>query len=97
MDITNRRLLYFKGTLLLFGGIFATSLLFLEGISWKGALLHLLAIWCFSRAYYFAFYVIQHYVDPQYRFAGLTHFLRYLLSRRNQSSSFTQEHDKLKP
>jgi len=27
--------------------------------------------------YYFAFYVIQHYVDPAYRFSGLWSFVCY--------------------
>jgi hypothetical protein len=33
-------------------------------------------------AYYFAFYVIEHYVDPGYRFAGLWSFVRYVLRKR---------------
>jgi hypothetical protein len=41
-----------------------------------------ITIWCFCRSYYFAFYVIEHYVDPGYRFSGLGSFLRYFLSRR---------------
>jgi len=44
------------------------------------ALLLLVAVWSFCRAYYFAFYVIEHYVDPSYKFAGLTSFAMYLLS-----------------
>ncbi len=32
-------------------------------------------------AYYFAFYVIEHYVDPGYRFAGLWSFVRYVLRK----------------
>jgi hypothetical protein len=40
-----------------------------------------IAVWCFCRSYYFAFYVIEHYVDPSYRFSGLWSFVRYLLSR----------------
>jgi hypothetical protein len=42
-----------------------------------------IAIWSFCRAYYFAFYVIQHYTDPQFRFAGLLSFAQYLLTRRD--------------
>jgi hypothetical protein len=34
------------------------------------------------RAYYFAFYVIQHYVDDGYKFSGLISFCRYLLARK---------------
>jgi len=45
-------------------------------------LLLAVAVWCFARSYYFAFYVIERYVDPGYRFAGLGSFVRYLLRRR---------------
>ena len=38
--------------------------------------------WASSRAYYFAFYVIGHYVDPSFRFTGLIDFARWALRRR---------------
>ena len=38
--------------------------------------------WASSRAYYFAFYVIGHYVDPSFRFSGLLDFARWALRRR---------------
>ena len=81
-DITNPRLLYIKGLLLLLTGALAATLIVLEHPTLKIALLLALAIWCFARAYYFAFYVIQHYVDPGYRFAGLADFARYVLRKR---------------
>jgi hypothetical protein len=37
-----------------------------------------LAVWCFARFYYFAFYVIEHYVDESYKFSGLWSFVVYL-------------------
>lgn len=81
-DITNKRLLYCKGALFLAGGVLASALLLMECPSVKVALLLATAVWCFARAYYFAFYVIEHYVDPGYRFAGLWSFVRYALGRR---------------
>ena len=81
-DITNPRLLYVKGLLFLLAGAIAAVLLILENATLKVALLLLVAIWCFSRAYYFAFYVVQHYVDPGYRFAGLVDFARYAMRKR---------------
>lgn len=42
----------------------------------------MIAIWAFSPAYSFAFYVIEHYVDSEFKFAGLGSFLRYLWRRR---------------
>ena len=81
-DITNPRLLYAKGVLFLLTGGLAATLLVLERPTLKVAFLLVLAIWCFARAYYFAFYVIQHYVDPGYRFAGLVDFARYAMRKR---------------
>ncbi len=81
-DITNKRLLYFKGVLFVVTGLLASALLLMECPSIKVALLLAVAVWCFARAYYFAFYVIEHYVDPTYRFAGLSSFARYVLKRR---------------
>ena len=83
-DIENPRLLYAKGVLFLFGGILAVGLILAEHPSLKVALLLAIAIWCFARSYYFAFYVIEHYVDPGYKFAGLGSFLRYLLRKRKR-------------
>jgi hypothetical protein len=81
-DITNPRLIYAKGFLFLAGGLLASALLLVEHPTLKVAALLAIAVWCFARFYYFAFYVIQHYVDPGYRFAGLWSFARYLLRRR---------------
>lgn len=81
-DITNPRWLYFKGGLFVVTGLLASGLLLLESPSLKVAALLAVAIWCFSRAYYFAFYVVEHYADPGYRFAGLWSFARYAWTRR---------------
>ena len=81
--ITNPRLLYAKGAMFLVGGVLASLALFLEHPTLKVGLLLAIAVWCFARAYYFAFYVVQHYVDDAYRFAGLISFARYLVSRRH--------------
>lgn len=76
-DLKSRSLIYLKAHLFLLGGLMASGLILLEHPELKMALLLAIAIWCFARAYYFAFYVIQHYVDPSYRFAGLWDFAKY--------------------
>ena len=78
-DITNRKLLYFKGLLMLLTGVAAAAILLLENPNWRFAVLLVVAIWGFCRAYYFAFYVIEHYVDGKFKFAGLWSFVRYLV------------------
>ena len=80
-DLKSPALIYAKGLLFLLCGFLAAALLLIERPTLKVAVLLSLAVWCFARFYYFAFYVIEHYVDPSYRFAGLTSFARYLINR----------------
>src|SRR5438105_15517593 len=83
-DLTNPKLIYIKGFLFLLGGVLASVLLLLELPTLKVAFLLTVAVWCFARFYYFAFYVIEHYVDADYRFAGLGSFVRYLCRSRQR-------------
>jgi uncharacterized RDD family membrane protein YckC len=85
-DIRSPRLLYAKGALFLLLGVFASTVLLLIAPDLRVAALLAVAVWAFARAYYFAFYVIHHYVDPGYRFAGLLDFARYVLRRRGAES-----------
>ncbi|WP_289451933.1 hypothetical protein, partial [Klebsiella pneumoniae] len=71
-DITNPRRLYLKAALFVVLGLLAGGLILYQHPEWQLALLLAIAIWAFCRAYYFAFYVIEHYIDPGYRFAGLS-------------------------
>jgi hypothetical protein len=81
-DLTNPALIKLKGILFLLLGALTAVLVVLERPTWKLGLLLALAIWSYCRFYYFAFYVIQHYVDPDYRFSGLFSFAGYMLGRR---------------
>ncbi len=81
-DIKSPALLYAKGALFVTLGLFASIAILLQHPSLQLAALLVIAIWSFCRAYYFAFYVIEHYIDPQFRFAGLISVAQYLLSRR---------------
>jgi hypothetical protein len=65
--------------------IMAAALLLIEQPTWRTALLLALAVWGFCRFYYFAFYVIEHYVDPSYRFSGLWSFVCYLIRKRKKN------------
>jgi uncharacterized membrane protein len=81
-DLSNPTLIKLKGILFLLIGVLSALLLVLETQSLKVAILLAIAIWCFCRFYYFAFYVIQQYVDPGYRFSGLWSFFVYLYSKK---------------
>lgn len=81
-DITNPKLLWAKGVLFLVLALAASLLLVIEAASVKVAVLLAVSVWAFCRSYYFAFYVIGRYVDPAYRFSGLTSFLVYAIRGR---------------
>lgn len=81
-DIESARLIYFKGFLFLVLGLLASAGLLLEHPTPRTAILLAITVWSFCRLYYFALYVIEKYVDPTYRFAGLGSFVLYLLRKR---------------
>ncbi len=83
-DLQSSRLIWLKGWLFLFLGITSATLIWMEAASLRVALLLVLAVWSFCRAYYFAFYVLERYVDPGYKFSGLGSLLVYLLRRRGR-------------
>jgi hypothetical protein len=86
MDLTSPRLMYLKATLLLLTSALSCVLVLLDRPELRTAALLAIAIWSGCRAYYFAFYVVQHYVDPAHRYSGLLAFGRYVLTRRRVSS-----------
>ena len=90
-DLTDSRLIKLKGFLFLVLGVASALTLLLDHPTLKVGLLLALTIWCFCRAYYFAFYVIERYVDSTYRFSGLGSCVRYLLSRRRDVASNTSD------
>jgi hypothetical protein len=71
----------FKGLLFLLLGLLSGTLLIVGNPTLETGLLLVITVWAFCRFYYFAFYVLQHYVDPGYRFAGLWPLARYLIGR----------------
>jgi hypothetical protein len=81
-DLKNPKLIWLKGILFLVLGVTAAALLLAESFHRHTALWLAIVVWAFCRAYYFAFYVIEHYVDPDYRFAGLIAFARYVIRHR---------------
>ncbi|MHB1559991.1 MAG: hypothetical protein ACYC61_21275 [Isosphaeraceae bacterium] len=83
-DIRSPRWLYIKGALFVCLGILASAMLLIEAPSVRVAVLLAVAVWAFARAYYFAFYVVEHYIDDGYRFAGLLSFLRHVTRRHRR-------------
>ncbi len=82
-DLKSARAIWLKGVLFLLLGGACAVLLVIEAPTLRASILLALTIWAFCRAYYFAFYVIEHYVDPSFRFSGLISFLAYALRKRS--------------
>ena len=89
-DLKSARWIVAKGFLFLLAGAMASVLILVEAGTIRVAGLHFLAIWCFCRFYYFAFYVVQHYIDPQFKFAGLGSVLAFLMKRGQAGESQTK-------
>ncbi len=85
-DLRDPRLMMLKAALLVAIGVIAGGLLLLDSFTWKTAVLLGLCVWGFARAYYFAFYVIEHYIDPKFKFAGLFSVVRLLFFERSRAS-----------
>ena len=83
-DLKNPRWMYLKGILFLGIGILSSTLILIQAGSWQVAIYLALTIWAFCRLYYFMFYVIEHYVDGRFKFAGIFSFLRYLLTTQKR-------------
>jgi hypothetical protein len=85
-DLTNPTWIKVKGLLFLFLGLLAAALIFLNDPTLKIGLLLFVTVWSFCRFYYFAFYVLQRYVDRDYRFSGLLSFARYFIRIRREGT-----------
>jgi hypothetical protein len=81
-DLKSAVWIYLKGFLFLGILILSAALILIDQFSWKLLGLLALAVWSSARFYYFMFYVIEKYVDPTYKFAGILPFIRYLCQRK---------------
>jgi hypothetical protein len=77
-NLSDPRVIKIKGILFLLAGLASAILLVVENPTLKVTVLLAMSVWCFCRAYYFAFYVIEHYVDPGFHFSGLGSFVKYI-------------------
>jgi hypothetical protein len=81
-DLQSTRAIWIKGWLFLVIGLMSGALLLVDNLTWRAALLLSLCVWGFCRFYFFAFYVIERWVDPGYKFSGLLDFMAYAWRRR---------------
>lgn len=82
-DLKDPRLMFLKAALFLVIGVLASAGILIENFSFTNLALLSLAIWAFCRLYYFCFYVIEKYIDADFKFAGLGSVVVYLWRRRS--------------
>lgn len=70
-DLSSKRLIVAKGLMFLGLAVATATLLISDAPSIRVAVLLAILVWSSCRFYYFLFYVLQHYVDPGFRYAGL--------------------------
>jgi len=83
-----------KAILFLLIGLISSILILVEMPTLRVFLLLGLAIWSFCRAYYFAFYVIEHYLDPTFRYSGLFSVARHLMTGKAPCQSIEPKETK---
>lgn len=89
MDIKSPSLLKIKAALFVVIALLSTGLLaaaVFPMISWRIVALFSVCIWACCRAYYFCFYVMEHYADPAFRYAGLWDLFQHLVGVKRKSS-----------
>ena len=86
-DLKDARWMYLKAILFLLIVIMCAGTLWMQNQEWQTALLLGLTIWAAARLYYFMFYVVEKYIDEDYRFSGVFDFLKYLIARRRPPMS----------
>ena len=83
-DIKNKKLIHIKGWLFLLTGLMASGGIILETFNLKIIFLLIIAIWSFCRFYYFLFYVIEKYTDPEFKFDGLYSLVKYYIKLKKK-------------
>ena len=83
-DLKSKKWIVAKGVL--FAGIvvITIALILFETPSVKLAALLTVLVWASCRFYYFLFYVLERYVDPTMRYAGIIALVASIRRRRRQ-------------
>jgi hypothetical protein len=87
LELHSSRAIHVKSALFVLLGALSASLLVLDSPRVRTVLLVGTCVWACARAYYYAFYVIEHYVDGRFRYSGLGSFVRYAVRARRAGPS----------
>ena len=81
-DLKQPVFMYLKAVLFLLIVVASSAVILLRDPSWQVFVLLLFICWASARAYYFAFYVIEHYIDGDFKFSGLGALLQTLCRQK---------------
>ena len=82
-DLTSKGWIVAKGAMFAMIAALTAALILAELPSLRIVLLLIVLVWAACRFYYFLFYVLERYVDPALRYAGIWSLLGTLM-RRNR-------------
>ena len=85
-DLKNPILIHLKGWLFLAILLVSGGILLVQFPRWPVAVLLGLVAWSAARFYYYLFYVIERYVDPDFKFAGICAAVMCLAAHRSRKS-----------
>ena len=83
-DLESKPWIVVKGVMFLVIAVASAALILIERPSLELAALLALLVWACCRFYYFLFYVLERYVDPTMRYAGLLDLLLGMQKRRQR-------------
>jgi hypothetical protein len=84
-DLQNPKWMYLKAGMFVLIGTVSAGLIIAAIPTIQTLVLLALTVWSFCRVYYFAFYVLERYVDPSFRFSGMVSALNYCVGRTRKS------------
>ena len=81
--LVNPKWMYLKAIGFALIALLCAASLFMKSMRRDTVVLIVCLVWASARAYYFCFYVIEKYIDPEYKFAGVGSAIQHLLRRRS--------------
>jgi hypothetical protein len=82
-DLVSPKWMYLKAIGFVLIAFLCAACLFMKSMRHDTVVLIVCLVWASARAYYFCFYVIEKYIDPAYKFAGIGSAIRHVLRRRS--------------
>ena len=80
-DLKDPRWMYLKAIGFAVIMVISAGILIAQSMSFEILLLVGVLVWASARLYYFCFYVIERYIDPDFKFAGIGSVLRSVVRR----------------